>query len=324
MVPTPPAYAGALSAAWTALRSGEVRRANAELVRIGRSGQDLTPDQAVLLRALSVEGCLAVGDLSAGAAASDGLAAFCTSSEPLTRANAHLGLGEMAAAIGDQANSLMHHTSAGEAYDGADAVRAWRAGAAMALVRLGRRAQAAELAREQVEGALDPHELAWGLRALAVAETGKDPIGVLLRALEAAELTPDRRLAAQIATDVAALMLLAPFAHDPSRAIGMLRTAEAYSAGEGLWPLHARVARLLDRAGERTRPLEGEALTLLTTAERRVARLASAGMTNREIAEELDVTIKGVEWHLSRVYRKLGIGSREGLARLIGPDVLAG
>ena len=36
-------------------------------------------------------------------------------------------------------------------------------------------------------------------------------------------------------------------------------------------------------------------------------------MTNREIAQQLAVTVKGVERHLSHVYRKLGIRSRSGL-----------
>ena len=40
-------------------------------------------------------------------------------------------------------------------------------------------------------------------------------------------------------------------------------------------------------------------------------------LTEEQIAEQLAVTIKGVEWHLSRVYRKLGIGSREELAPLL-------
>lgn len=323
MVATPPAYAGPLSSAWTALRSGEVRRANAELVHIGRTGAELTRGQSVLLRSLSVEANLAIGDLSAAAAATDTLPAFCRGHDGLIHANAHLGLGEMAAAIGDHANALIHHTAAGEAHDGADLIRPWRAGAAMALVRVGRRSEGADLARAQVAAAQDPHDLASGLRALAVAETGNDPIGVLRRALDAAGLTPDRRLAAQIAADAAALMLLAPSSHEASQAIGLLRSAEAYAAGEGLWPLHARIARLLELAGERSRPLEGEALALLTTAERRVARLAASGLTNREIAESLEVTIKGVEWHLSRVYRKLGIGSRDGLAQLLSADVLA-
>ena len=48
----------------------------------------------------------------------------------------------------------------------------------------------------------------------------------------------------------------------------------------------------------------------LTASERRVANLAVEGHTNRQIAQELFVTIKTVEMHLSNGYLKLDIGSR--------------
>jgi len=58
--------------------------------------------------------------------------------------------------------------------------------------------------------------------------------------------------------------------------------------------------------------------TRLTAAERRVAELAAEGLSNREIAARLYVTVKTVEFHLSRVYRKLGATTRGELANLIG------
>ncbi len=59
----------------------------------------------------------------------------------------------------------------------------------------------------------------------------------------------------------------------------------------------------------------------LTPAERRVAELAAAGRSNREIAAELFVSPKTVEVNLSRVYRKFGIRSRAQLfATINGPD----
>jgi DNA-binding CsgD family transcriptional regulator len=49
--------------------------------------------------------------------------------------------------------------------------------------------------------------------------------------------------------------------------------------------------------------------------------MAAAGLTNREIAESLFVTVKAVQWHLGHVYRKLGIGGREDLpAELAGDE----
>jgi DNA-binding CsgD family transcriptional regulator len=57
----------------------------------------------------------------------------------------------------------------------------------------------------------------------------------------------------------------------------------------------------------------------LTPTERRVAELAASGLTNRQTAEALFVTVKTVETHMVRVYQKLGISSRGELADIIGP-----
>jgi DNA-binding CsgD family transcriptional regulator len=51
----------------------------------------------------------------------------------------------------------------------------------------------------------------------------------------------------------------------------------------------------------------------LTPSEVRVARLAAGGMGNREIAQELFVSVKTVETHLGSAYRKLDISSRSEL-----------
>ena len=51
----------------------------------------------------------------------------------------------------------------------------------------------------------------------------------------------------------------------------------------------------------------------LTPSERRVAEMAADGLTNKEVAQALFVTVKTVEMHLANVFRKLGIGSRSQL-----------
>ena len=53
----------------------------------------------------------------------------------------------------------------------------------------------------------------------------------------------------------------------------------------------------------------------LTDAEHRVAALAAAGNTNRQIAERLFITVSTVEQHLTKIYRKLNLRSRSGLRR---------
>ena len=57
----------------------------------------------------------------------------------------------------------------------------------------------------------------------------------------------------------------------------------------------------------------------LTPSERRVAEMAASGMTNRQIAQDLFLTVKTIETHLSAAYDKLGIRSRQQLG-----DALAG
>ena len=50
-----------------------------------------------------------------------------------------------------------------------------------------------------------------------------------------------------------------------------------------------------------------------------MARLVSTGRTNRQVADELVVSIKTVEYHLANVYGKLGIRSRQELVPIFGP-----
>jgi DNA-binding CsgD family transcriptional regulator len=57
----------------------------------------------------------------------------------------------------------------------------------------------------------------------------------------------------------------------------------------------------------------------LSPQELAVARLAAQGLTNREIAQSLFVTPRTVEGHLTSVFRKLDLESREGLAGAIAP-----
>ena len=52
----------------------------------------------------------------------------------------------------------------------------------------------------------------------------------------------------------------------------------------------------------------------LSATELAVARLVAAGRSNREAAAELYVSVKGIEFHLSNIFAKLGIRSRRALA----------
>ena len=82
--------------------------------------------------------------------------------------------------------------------------------------------------------------------------------------------------------------------------------------------LRARAFRELVLAGGRPRRTRLSGPASLTDAQHQVAELAAAGLTNREIAEQLFVTIKTVETHLNAVYRKLGIRGRDELVAGLG------
>jgi DNA-binding CsgD family transcriptional regulator len=70
--------------------------------------------------------------------------------------------------------------------------------------------------------------------------------------------------------------------------------------------------------GARPRRLRFSGAEALTASERRVAQMAAAGRSNREIAAALFVTVRTVENHLAHAYRKLGIGSRRDLPSALG------
>ena len=66
-------------------------------------------------------------------------------------------------------------------------------------------------------------------------------------------------------------------------------------------------------AGARPRRASLSGVDALTASERRIADLAAVGLSNHEIAGQLFVSVRTVEFHLSGAFRKLGIGSRREL-----------
>jgi DNA-binding CsgD family transcriptional regulator len=85
--------------------------------------------------------------------------------------------------------------------------------------------------------------------------------------------------------------------------------------GAATWSEHARdeltaaLARRIARPGEQ-----------LTAQERRIAAEVARGASNREIAAALFLAPKTVEFHLTRLYRKLGVGSRSQLVAVLAAE----
>jgi DNA-binding NarL/FixJ family response regulator len=92
-----------------------------------------------------------------------------------------------------------------------------------------------------------------------------------------------------------------------------LRAAHDAFLDMGAEAFAERTRRELLATGEKVRRPEEEAPTGLTSQEEHIARLAGEGRTNTEIGAELFLSSRTVEWHLRKVFVKLGITSRRDL-----------
>jgi DNA-binding CsgD family transcriptional regulator len=84
--------------------------------------------------------------------------------------------------------------------------------------------------------------------------------------------------------------------------------------GAALWAERAR--QELRASGERSRRREPSTLDDLTAQEVQIAQLVAEGRTNRDVAAQLFLSPRTIDFHLRNVFRKLGISSRMELARL--------
>ena len=203
-----------------------------------------------------------------------------------------------------------------------ECVYPWRGELAEALVQVGRVDEAREvLAGASVEdlGAYGAANWLRGAAVVAVAEGALTVAEERLRAAVDLDAGPVMGTRAQLA-----LGSLLRRQGRRRAAVELLEQAAEGAArlGAVAWTEQAR--RELEMSGLR-RSADGEGLT---PAEREVARLVVSGLTNREVAEELSVSIKTVESHLTRIFVKLGVRHRVGLVQAMeesrtGPGPIA-
>lgn len=189
--------------------------------------------------------------------------------------------------------------------------------APLALALTGRRADAEDLLNSLLDRAGDgarPESRAGAL--LARCAIGPD----------SAALADD---AARLATELAGVEYTFPRARlrlcagAMSRRLGQrvearaqLREAEVDFASLGATPWVVRTREELRASGATLRARAARD-DLLTAAELRVAAAAGRGMSNKEIAADLFLSGKTVEFHLGRIFRKLGVRSRSELVRVL-------
>jgi DNA-binding CsgD family transcriptional regulator len=99
-----------------------------------------------------------------------------------------------------------------------------------------------------------------------------------------------------------------------------LRRAAELFRRVGAPPWEQRAEAELRATGERTRRRDPSTLDRLTPQELQVAGYVAAGMTNRQIAAQLYLSPRTIDYHLRKVFSKLGVASRTELARMGVPE----
>jgi DNA-binding CsgD family transcriptional regulator len=197
------------------------------------------------------------------------------------------------------------------------AVLAWRSHLALALLSLDRRSEAVELAREEVELAREwgaPRPIGVALRVLGLAFGGDEGIATLRESLEVLNRSSAKLERARSLVELGAALRRA---NKRAEARELLKEGIDLAVRCGSLPLVEHADAELAATGARPRRLLLSGIESLTASERRVADFAAKGLSNKDIAQTLFVTTKTVEVHLSNVYRKLGIGSRNDLPQAL-------
>jgi DNA-binding CsgD family transcriptional regulator len=321
------AFAAASSfRAWRALRRGEVREAEAEAraadeVRRQHGLHPTSPmASALLLEALRERGEL--DEATAGLAAAD-------LPEEIPDAAIFqfflFARGRLRIAQGHEEEGLQDVLLAGHremALGGVTpAALDWRSTAAPILAAWGRREEAQRLTAEELELARAfgaPRALGIALRAAGLVAEGDSRMELLHDAADALEDSDARLEHARALVDLGAAIRRSGRrrqAREP------LRRALDITRGLGASALAERAREELSASGARPRREALKGRDALTPSELRVAQMAAGGRSNRKIAEDLFVTVRTVEFHLSRAYDKLEIHSRAELgAALENPE----
>ena len=194
----------------------------------------------------------------------------------------------------------------------------WRSYSALACARLGDRERARELVEEELEvgwrfGAPEPIGEALRVRALLLA--GDEMVDAAREAVEVLAASDLQLAHARALIDLGAALRRGGHRRD---ARGPLREGLDLANRCGSTLETDRAMDELRAAGARPRRPAVRGVDSLSAQERRIASMATEGLSNREIAEALFLTRRTVEMHLTGAYRKLGVSGRGELAAVLG------
>jgi DNA-binding CsgD family transcriptional regulator len=222
----------------------------------------------------------------------------------------------------EHAKALEHFLAAGRiqlaiAVPG-PAVLPWRSAAAQAHAALGEDDAAYLMAQEELvlaERCGVPHVHGMALRTLARVGPPEPRIALQREAVRVLVRSEARLEHGKALCDLGASLRRSGHRRE---ARPSLREALDVATRCGAPALARRAREELAASGARPRRSALTGQDALTPAELRVARLACEGLSNREIAQTLFLSVKTVETELGHAYAKLGIGSRRALPAVLG------
>ncbi|TFV58897.1 LuxR family transcriptional regulator [Mycobacterium sp. PS03-16] len=272
-----------------------------------------SPGLVVVLDSLADQGRAGEGEALLAQKGMDGdLAPTLFSVLPL------IARGRCRAALGDHVRARLDLLDALARMRSSRGMFPWAADAEVALFDVLRAQGDAEGARAVAEHALSAalaaqsrRRIGAALRISGVASGGARGIELLRRAADTLAESPALLWRAQAYVDLGSALR---GDGQTARARPVLRDGMDLAHRCGATPLADRAERELRAAGGRPRRRAGTGADALTASERRIVELAASGVSNKEIAQSMFVTLRTVELHLSNAYAKLGIRSRHELA----------
>lgn len=197
------------------------------------------------------------------------------------------------------------------------ALISWRSEASLLALQLGALTAARSLANEELESARAygaPRPLGISLRTAGLVAGGAQGEDFLREAVDLLGASDACLEHARALVDLGAAVRRR---NERSEARRLLRQGIDIALHCGAMPLAERANDELAATGAHRRTVLLSGVDALTASERRVAQLAATELSNRDIAQALFITVKTVEQHLGRVYRKLDIDSRRQLAEAL-------